>query len=365
MISRMQFYLLTINFTLGTSLFVLIQRMITQAEQDAWLIPLWAGIVGVLVSLLWIWLFRYYPEKSLVQIIIDTWGKYVGTFVSILYFLSFCFLAGWVLRNLSDFMNGTIMPETPKSVFHLMFLLVACYAVSQGVETIGRLNQIVTPFLFFPFWLVLLLAMGDWDTDRLFPLFQANLKDIFGYHAILGFPYLETVALTMLFPLVRGGAGRPFVWGILTASATFSLVLIMMVGLLGVERAAQLTFPVYTAVQEVTIGQVYVNIHSIVSVILLVLIFIKLVVAVYGASAALRQLFRPQAGWPHFLSLIIFLSAVALSIYENTVQNGEWNQKYSLVYNSIFAVLVPLLLLLTTLVRKAFSQRGPVAKRRR
>ncbi|GED55029.1 spore gernimation protein [Brevibacillus borstelensis] len=357
MISRFQFYLLTINYILGTTLFVLIGRLVVQAGQDAWLMPLWAGSFGILVGLFWIFLFRYYPGKSLVQIPLEAWGRSLGTLVSVLYFLYFCILAGWVLRNLSDFLNGTIMPETPKTVFHVMFLLVAFYTVAQGTEAIGRLNQIITPFLFFPFWFVLLLAMVNWDWGRLQPAFHSDLGAILQYHSFLGFPYMETIALTILFPLVKQGATRPFLLGLMTASLSLSMTLFMIIGLLGVERASQLTFPVYTTVQEISIGEVIVNIHSIISVILLILIFIKLLVLVYGASETLRQVFRPKTRWPHFLGLTILLSATALSIYENPIQNEEWDEKYTFIYDSFFVLLIPFLLLVTTWVKRTFEKR--------
>jgi len=127
--------------------------------------------------------------------------------------------------------------------------------------------------------------------------------------------YMETIALTMLFPLVKQGAGRPFLLGMMTASVSLSMTLFMMLGLLGVERASRLTFPVYTVVQEVSIGEVIVNIHSIISFILLILIFIKLLVLVYGASETLRQVFCPKTRWPHFLALVILLSAASPFYY--------------------------------------------------
>jgi spore germination protein KB len=239
-----------------------------------------------------------------------------------------------------------------------MFLIVACHAAAQGAETIGRLNQIVTPFLFFPFWFVLLLASVNWDWERLQPaFFQNDLKTIVQYYPLLGYPYMETIALSMLFPLVKQGAGRPFLLGLLTASASFSMTILMVIGLLGVERASQLTFPVYTVVQEVSIGDIIVNIHSIISVILLILIYIKLLVLVYGASETLRQVFRPKTGWPLFLGLIILLSAVAQTIYENPIQNGEYIERYIFVYNGFFALLIPFLLLVTTWVKRAFGHR--------
>lgn len=357
MISRFQFFLLTVNFILGTAMFVLIQHLIRFGGQDAWLMPLWAGTVGILFGLLWLLLFRYYPGCSLVQIPLKAWGRVPGTIISLLYFVFLCNLAGWVLRNLSDFMNGTIMPETPPTLFHIMFLIVACYTVAQGSETVGRLNQILTPFLFFPFWLVMLLATVDWDWGRLQPFFHTNPETILLYHPLIAFPFMESFALTMLFPLVRNGAGLPFVLGLASAALSLSGTLLMVIGLLGVERASKLTFPVYTIVQEVAIGEVFVNMHSIISVILLILIFIKLLVLVYGASETLRQLFRPKTRLPHFLGLMILLSAMALSIYEDPIQNGEWNLKYSFLYDSFFVLLIPFLLLVTTWIKRALHMR--------
>lgn len=365
MISRFQFYLLTINYILGTTLFILIQRLVSHAKQGAWLMPFWAGCFAMLLALFWLLLFRHYPGKSLAQIPLEAWGRLPGTLVSVLYFLYFCLLAGWILRNLSDFMNGTIMPQTPMGIFHVMFLLVACYTVAQGAESVGRLNQVITPFLFFLFWFVLVLATVNWDWERLGPILRSDLAAVLQYPPLLGFPYMETIALTMLFPLVKPGAGPPFLLGILTATVSLSLTLLMIIGLLGVERASRLTFPVYTVVQEVAIGDVIVNIHSIISVVLLILIFIKLSVLVYGAAETLRQIFHTKTRWPHLLGLTILLSALAQTIYENPIQNGEWVEKYTFAYNAFFALLIPVLLLLTAWIKQAFRKTGLKEKDRR
>jgi spore germination protein KB len=169
---------------------------------------------------------------------------------------------------------------------------------------------------------------------------------------------METITLTLLFPQVREGAGQPFLLGVLSASVSLSMTLLMTIGLLGVERASRLTFPVYKVVQEVSIGEVIVNIHSIISVILLILIFIKLLVLVYGASETLRLVFRPKTRWPHFLALTILLSAMALSIYENPIQNGEWDEKYTFIYDSFFVLLIPFLLLVTTWIKNAWRKQS-------
>jgi len=342
---------------LGTTFFVLIQQLIEQGKQDAWLMPWWAGAFGMVVALLWVLLHRHYPGKSLAQIPMAVLGRPLGIVISILYFLHFCLLTGWVLRNLSDFLNGTIMPETPMSVFHTMFLFVASYTVSQGVESIARMNQFVTPFLFFPFWFVLLLATNDWDWGRFQPALHTDIwKTMQGSHPFLAFPYMECVVLMMLYPFVKKGAGRSLVLGIGTASLSLSLTLFMIIGLLGVERASKLTFPVYTVVQEVSLGEMIVNVHSIISVILLILIYIKLLVLLYGAYESLNQVFRPETKWPILVALYLLLIALASSIYENPIQNGEWISKYMFIYDGFFALFIPGLLLVTIWIKKAFKK---------
>jgi spore germination protein KB len=356
MISRGQYYLLTVNFTLGTTLFVTINALIQEAGTDAWMMPLWAGAYGMLVAMLWMALLRSSPGKSPVEIARVAWGP-AGAIVGVLYLIFFCLTAAWALRNLSDFMNVTIMPRTPPTMFHVMFLLVAGYAVAQGSETVGRLNALVTPFLVVSFWASLALATAEWDWERLQPAFRDPWA-IVRYPDLLGFPFMETFALTMLWPRVRSGAAGALLLGLASAAVSISLVAFMTVGLLGPERAARINYPIYTVVQEVELGQVLVNIHSVLTVILITLIFIKLLVLLYAAFETIGQLFRPSSRWPHLLALTILLSAGALTIYENPIQNRIQTSAYIFIFDSVYALLIPVLLLITVQVRRMIGGRS-------
>jgi len=357
MISRGQFYFLTVNFMLGTTLFVTINNMIEEAGPDAWMMPLWAGLGGMLAALLWIALLRCAPGRSPVEIARDAWGPIAGLIVGILYLLVFCTIAAWVLRNLSDFMNVTIMPKTPPTIFHIMFLLVGAYAVAQGSETVGRMNAVITPFLFFPFWLSLALAAEEWKWERLEPAFRDPWA-FFQYPSLLAFPFLEAFALTMFWPKVRPGAAGALVSGIASAAVSLSLVLFMVTGLLGPERAARINFPIYTIVQEVSIGRVLVIIHSVLTVTLITLIFVKLLVLLYAAFETIDRLFRPTVRWPHLLALAILISAGARTVYENPVQNRLLIDRYLLIYDGFYSVLIPALLLVTIWIRRSLAGRA-------
>ena len=221
MISRGHYYLLTVNYALGTTLFVTINVMIGEAGPDAWIMPLWAGLSVLLAALFWIAMLRTSPGRSPVEIAREAWGP-AGVLVGILYLAVFCVTAAWSLRNLSDFMNMTIMP---------------------------------------------------------------------------------------------------------------------------------------TVVQEVELGKVLVNIHSVLTVIMITLIFIKLLVLLYAAFETIGQLFRPSTRWPHLMALGILISAGAVTIYENPIQNRILNDRYTLPYDCVYAVLIPVLLIITMPIKRAAAGR--------
>ena len=343
---------------------MLISSLIRQGKQDAWLMPWWAGTFGMAVSLVWVLLYRYYPGQSLAQIPVSVLGRPLGMAVSLLFFVYFCLVGGWVLRDLSDFLNGTIMPRTPPTVFHAMFLFVVGYTVAQGVETIARLNQFITSFLFFPFWSVLILALSEWDWERIQPILRTDIGEtMIRNHYFLGFPYLETLVMMMFLPHLENKAGRSFVIGIGTASLSLSVILFMITGLLGVERASNLTYPIYTVVQEIMYGGKTINIHSVISVVLLILIFIKLLVLVYGAYECLNQLFQPAVKWPFFIVLGMILCALALTIYDNPIQDLEWGLQYNFIFYSMFAIVLPVMLLMVTWIKAAIQKKKGMTRK--
>jgi spore germination protein KB len=55
---------------------------------------------------------------------------------------------------------------------------------------------------------------------------------------------------------------------------------------------------------------------------------------------------------------MILLTGAAQSIYENPIQNGDWSEKYSFTFNVFFALLIPMLLLATAWIKRAFSRRA-------
>lgn len=356
-ITGWQFFLLTFIFVLGTSFFFLPGGLIASAKQDAWMIPLWDGAIGLVMACFWIALSLNYPGLSIIQISVKAAGTFIGSIIALLYIFFFIHLSSLVVRNVGDFMKATLMHRTPISVFHIMFLIVVCYVTIKGAKTIARVNEMLVPLIMVTFVIIFLFMLPEWSNDRLQPMFRLDVwKTAKETRHIIAFPFIDAVALFMMFPYVKNRLKTGFIGGIALASVVLSGITLYIVGVLGIARASHDTYPVFVITQEIRIGPMIEHLESTVTVILLITIFIKLSVSYYGAVLGICQLFRFEDRTWISIPLILLVSGIALQ-NENIVENIEWNKKYAFEFEFMYGILFPLLLLGLTWLKVGRGER--------
>ncbi|WP_301292534.1 GerAB/ArcD/ProY family transporter [Paenibacillus tyrfis] len=345
--------MLVFNFTIGTAFFLRPGGMIAAAKQDAWLVPLWAGSAVVLVACLWLILAKRNPGLSLVQICIKAAGNKIGGFIALLYISFFIQTASWVTRNLGDFMKSTLMPNTPISVFHFMFLIVVCYASVKGVESIARVNELLSPAVVFMLVAICLFAVSEWKWERFEPMFKLNVWETMKEtKAIIGFPFLEVISLMMLVPYVKNRIKTALLLGIGLATLFLSGIIFVTIGVLGVTRASHFTYPLFIIAQELRIAEFIERVETTIVIVWLVWIFVKLCITYHCAVTGICQLFRLSDRTWVAIPLMLLVSGLAITFSDNVVENIEWDKRYIFQYASIYGVVLPVLLLILTWTRR-------------
>lgn len=350
-ISRWQLFLIVFQATIGTSFVILPSVTIESAKQAAWIIPIFIGMVGILVSLLWLYLSRQHPGLSLVQITMAAMGRW-GWPVALLYVWFFLHVSAWASMNLGDIVNVTLLPETPRFTFQIVFLLIAAYAIVQGFETVARTIEFFVPVMFIAFITMGLFSLKEWDWTQFRPLLMSDaVHGMMKSGSVIAFPFMEMVCLLMVTPYVKAKAGRTLIYGLAGASITFSLITCLIIGVLGTTRATHITYPIYKIAQEMQISEFIEHLEAIVSIFWLLSIFIKLVLFFYCGVIGLCQLFRVKHRSVIALPLAIYIPALSNSFFHNVIENMEWSARNNLAYDSIFAVVLPLLLLAVTKIK--------------
>ncbi|NBD23086.1 GerAB/ArcD/ProY family transporter [Paenibacillus glycinis] len=351
-LSSWQMFLLTLAFTLGTSFFIIPGGIIGNAKEYAWLIPLGAGLYGIVVAALWLYLTSRYPGLGIIQLCLKLLGPKIGFLFGCLYLVFFIQLAAWVVRNLGDFIKVNLLVHTPISAVHLMFLLVSAYTVILGAETIAMLTEFLTPVLVIVFWIVFFLMLKGWDWANFGPAqefhpwqLMATSKQIFG------FPFSETVCLTMFFPFVQQRLKTSFIAGIGVAAILISLIVFFVLGIVGVYRSSHLTYPIFTLAQELPFSFFIEHLEVIICLVWFCAISIKLSISMYSAAAGIIQLFHLKNRTFIALPLIWIILPISL-LFESVISNIEWDRKYSFAFDSFYAIVIPALLVIVSWIRK-------------
>lgn len=178
-ISKKQLNLMLVITVLGTAMLVVPTGVTALAKQDAWLSMAVAGFVNSYTAVMIIALGLKFPGRTFIQYLEDILGRYGGKFLAFLYLLFFTRTTSIIVREYGEFLATTVMPDTPLVVFMIIVVLLAGYAVYNGVEVIGRTAEIFVPFVVFPFLLLIPMVAHQIHIDRLLPVFSEGILPIF------------------------------------------------------------------------------------------------------------------------------------------------------------------------------------------
>ncbi|GGG59140.1 germination protein GerKB [Paenibacillus radicis (ex Gao et al. 2016)] len=325
------------------------------------MIPLLAGAFTLAAVWIWMGMSKVYPNLSIVQLAVEVAGRPVGGLIALLYIWYFIQTSSWVTRNLGDFMKTILMPNTPITVFHIMFLGIACYAAIKGIETIARTSEILTPLVIFVMVTIYLCAMKEWDWSKLEPMFQTSFaKLVKDSGPVIGFPYLETVSIMMLAPHVKSRLRTSLLLGMTLATLLLSGIVLVTVGVLGAPRSGHLLYPLYTIVKELQIAEFIENLESTIVIGWTVWIFLKLCIAYYCAVIGICQLFKLKNRAGAAIPLIFLIAGIAITLNDNVIGNIVWDKRYIFQYSCFYGMVLPLLLWMLGKFKKR-RRKGPAA----
>lgn len=198
-----------------------------------------------------------HPGQGLGELATNLLGKAMGGLAALVLGLFSLALTTLSLRDVAEIVPVPILPETPMLVVAIAFLLVAVYGTYSGAEVLSRMAVFAFGMIAFTALLSLVALWGSVSPLRLLPLIecditqplQAALPSIGWYAEVWSFfPFAAMVD--------KGGrAGRGLVVGGLNSALFLSIMTGLSIALFGADLVAVMNFPVYSLVQQITIGE--------------------------------------------------------------------------------------------------------------
>ena len=163
---------------MGTAIISLPVLIGLHAPRDAWAAAVLFTIGGMVLSLIVGSLANRFPREDFVVYTQKVLGTFMGKLL-ILAFLVWLFHSmGFVLWQVTSFVNLSLLPDTPIVPIMAILLLPSAYAVYSGIEGIARSSQVVFLPTMIILYLLFLLLIPDVNLENLLPVFEDGAANI-------------------------------------------------------------------------------------------------------------------------------------------------------------------------------------------
>ncbi|MBO1515061.1 GerAB/ArcD/ProY family transporter [Metabacillus bambusae] len=358
-ISGLQIFYVLVGFEFGTAI---ILGVGAGAKQDAWL----AIMISMLSSLILMGVFTqlslFYPNDTLVSMLPKIIGKYLSYPVMIIYIFHFIYSAARACRDFGELITSTILVQTPVLVVIGSFMLLIIYCLRGGVETLGRMGEMVFPIYFISMiviW-ILLLSMEDFNFKNLSPVMGNGVKPILKetFPGIINFPFGESIIIMMFFPFLKNKRiiRKVGMSVILVGGLLLTLNSIFVLSVLGPEIYGKDWFPFLTATRMVSIADFLERFDALIILMMVAGVFFKVGGWTFGAVIGISQLLKLNQTKSVVLALGTIITPLSLLIATDFGEHLEIGLDYFVPYFHVpLQIIFPILLLGIAFIRKKFN----------
>lgn len=356
-ISARQFMMLVILYSIGSSILLIPSSQAHFAKQDGWIATIAGCVIGLLLIRLYMAVGNLSPRQNLFQLTETIFGRWIGKFVALL-LLATLFLGGpaAVLFNLGEFMTTQIMPATPLPSISILFAIILVVGVRLGLEVLARTAEVLVPWFFLLFLILVLFITPELEPDHLKPVLEDGFKPL--GPAILTFlsiASLPLVVLLLIFPASvnqQEDARAAFWKGYLVGGAVMFGIVLICIMVLGPDLAARSIYPSYTVARKINVGNFLQRIEAVMAFMWLITLYFRMALYLYAMAVGLAQIFNLKDYRPLVLPLGLLLVTFSLSVYPNTVYGQNSDIHTWVPYALTIGLLYPLALLAVAGLRR-------------
>ncbi len=353
-ISGPQFLFTIVCFLQASSFLTLF--VVDVARQDSWIVIL-SGIVCFLPVL---WLYRTlmvrFPDKNLLQVFEEVYGRAVGKVLGLLYVWYFITLTSLNLADLGSITESAVMERTSMVVLLVMCVIVSSWAVWFGIRVVTRYSFLFSSLAVLILTASVLFLMSQMDLQNFLPMLdQPVMKYVQGTHVITTIPFGELVALLMITPNLQlsGKEISKYLFsGFLLGGIYFLITMVRDIAVLG-NTMNLYSFPSLMAFRLINLGNALSRMEILFVIALVLLLFFKITFLQYVSVAAVAQLTETGSFRHLALAAGALMAAYGLTMHQpSEVQYAVTGPESTPIVWTFFEIFIPFLTYLLAKLRK-------------
>lgn len=350
-ISSYQLGMIIISFFMGSAL--VINPAVT-AKQDAWVAFLFAWIGGFILLWIAIKIAELHPEKSLVGILIDCFGRVFGKLIALLYGWYFIHLAAEVIRSYASYATTVTYPETPLLFFSVSYSLVVIYALKVGIETVGRMSEVFVPFIILVVLFTFSASLSSMNIRNFQPvLSQGFLPPLKAGFTTMTLPFGELFIFLMILPNLnhQDNFKKTSLLAYLIGGCVLFTVVCRNLLVLGADMLARDIFPSHIVFRLIPV----IDVAPLLDMNMIMAGVVKTCICLYASARLIIEVF----GLLNYRILVLPLTAFAVSlsmmVRGSVIEQVTVTMEIWPIYSIPFQIIIPLTLLVLSLFNRKNS----------
>lgn len=289
-------------------------QMVREGQTAAWLVVLVSSLTAVLAWLVIARLMGRFPGKSLVEVSEEVAGVIPGTLLSLAFFGFFLALTSIVLREFSETIVGTILPETPISVVASILLAAVLYASYMGLEAVSRACFLISPFIMVALLALIAGVLPFAKLNYMAPFLGPGLSTIIERGAIQSSSFAEILILPLLYPAIRQTSKFTQIglWTIGISTLIMTGVVVVFKLVFPYPMALDTAYPMYQLARLIYLGRFFQRVEAILFFIWIFGALLSLTISFYTSAVTLARSLHLPVYRPLLFPLIILVFAFSL-----------------------------------------------------
>lgn len=314
-------------------------------------------VLGIILGLFYIgllhWLSRQAPGDMLEEIksTLPVWLKDILLLWLVLQCVLIAGFSGFVF---ADLMKQSLVPKESYVLILAILFLVAGYAVSGGIESRGRVYEVLFWFVLIPLGIMLFFAGKEMQINYFVPAEKFQWKMLFSGGYLVFLMEMPLFFGAFFKKYLPSGEKRKGIFSCvipaLLLSGVFLLVeYVVLLGNFGEKSLASMNYPAVTLMNTVQFSGSFVKrLDALMLSIWFFTLFALLNLFLFHGVEFLKVLTEPADGKPKgkrlYLITILLMAAVLALLFSYLPDTREWFYDYIWYAGTPLMVLVPLII---------------------
>jgi spore germination protein KB len=293
---------------------------------------------------------------TIIDMIKKVFGKWIGSIVAgSLVFLSFM-LSINIPWYVSNFLTTHAMTEVPSYAINALLIIAVVIAVLYGIETIGRVSELILYFVSGFIIIVVLLLLPNVKIENIQPVLEYGIVPVFeGSIFLSSFITLPLVNILMIYPKnvydIKTGK-KAIIKGYLLSAFIIFITLFMTILVLGYAITASTQYPTYLLGKEINIGIILTRLEFIVAIIWFATQFVVTILYYYSALIGFSQLIGIKDHKKIAIPFAFIIFIMTEVIFPNVIYQGFWASVVWIPYIITHGLVLPVILVMVMKIRK-------------